>query len=59
MPQGDDLNFAGMILGKNILYNLETKQIEYRVYEFIEAYLKSANIKTISNVIHLYLILLI
>lgn len=57
--QGYDLNFAGVILGKDISYNPEKKQIEYHTDEFIDTYSKSADIKkTISNIIHAYLILL-
>lgn len=57
--QGYDLNFAGVILGKDISYNPETKQIEYHIDEFIDTYSKSSDInKTISNIIHAYLILL-
>lgn len=48
-----------MILGKDISYNPETKQIEYHIDEFIDAYSKSLDIKkTISNIINAYLILL-
>jgi DUF2075 family protein len=57
--QGYDLNFAGVILGKDISYNPETKQIEYYIDEFIDTYSKSSDTKkTISNIIHAYLILL-
>lgn len=57
--QGYDLNFAGVILGDDISYNPETKQIEYHIDEFIDTYSKSLDIKkTISNIIHAYLILL-
>ena len=48
-----------MILGKDISYNPETKQVEYHIDEFIDTYSKSSDFnKTISNIIHAYLILL-
>ncbi len=57
--QGYDLNFAGVILGKDISYNPETKQIEYHIDEFVDTNSKSSDIKkTINNIIHAYLILL-
>ena len=57
--QGHDLNYAGVIFGKDISYNPNTKQIEYHPDEFIDTYSKSKDInKTIQNIINAYLVLL-
>ena len=57
--QGHDLNYAGIIFGKDISYNPETKKIEYHPNEFIDTYSKSNDVnKTINNIINAYLVLL-
>ncbi len=57
--QGHDLNYCGVIFGKDISYNPETKQIEFHPEEFIDTYSKSSDInKTKSNIINAYLVLL-
>ncbi len=57
--QGYDLNYAGVILGKDISYNVEKQRIEYHTDNFIDTYSKSDDInKTISNIINAYLVLL-
>lgn len=57
--QGHDLNYAGVILGNDIKYNPDTKQIEYDIDKFVDTYSKSRNIdNTITNIINAYLVLL-
>lgn len=57
--QGHDLNYAGVIFGKDITYNPLINKIEYHPDEFIDTYSKSADIdKTIKNIINAYLVLL-
>lgn len=57
--QGHDLNFAGVILGEDISYNPETKQIEFHIDKYIDTYSKSSDDnKTIGNIINSYLVLL-
>ena len=57
--QGHDLNYAGVIFGKDISYNKETKTIEYHTNEFIDTNSKSTDeSKTIHNIINAYLVLL-
>lgn len=57
--QGHDLNVAGVIFGKDISYDPETKQIKYHIDEFNDRYSKSEDInKTITNIINAYLVLL-
>ncbi len=57
--QGHDLNYAGVILGKDISYNPITKQIEFNVDEFIDTNSISSDKKeTIKNIINAYLVLL-
>ncbi len=57
--QGHDLNYAGVIFGKDISYNPITKQIEYHLDEFIDTYSKSKDSnKTVQNIINAYLVLL-
>lgn len=57
--QGHDLNYAGVILGEDVFYNLNTKKIEYRTDKFLDTYSKSNDInKTIQNIINAYKVLL-
>jgi DUF2075 family protein len=57
--QGHDLNYAGVIFGKDITYNPNTKRIEYHVDEFIDTNSRSNDKnKTIQNIINAYLVLL-
>ena len=57
--QGHDLNYAGVIFGKDISYNPETNKIEYHTDKFIDTNSKSKDIdKTIKNIINAYLVLL-
>lgn len=57
--QGHDLNYAGVILGKDISYNPVTKQIEFHIDNFTDTYSKSTDREsTIKNIINAYLVLL-
>ncbi len=57
--QGHDLNYAGVIFGKDITYNKTKKCIEYHTKEFIDTNSKSNDEnKTIQNIINAYLVLL-
>ncbi|MDY2575585.1 MAG: DNA/RNA helicase domain-containing protein [Bacilli bacterium] len=57
--QGHDLNYAGVILGKDISYNPQTKEIEYHLEEYIDTNSKSSDDQeTIKNIINAYLVLL-
>lgn len=57
--QGHDLNYAGVIFGKDISFNPYTYKIEYHPDRFIDTYSKSSNVnKTIQNIINAYLVLL-
>jgi len=57
--QGHDLNYAGVIFGKDISYNKATKSIEYHTAEFTDKNSKSDDEnETIKNIINAYLVLL-
>ena len=57
--QGHDLNYAGVIFGKDISYNPITKRIEYHPDKFSDTNSKSIDVeKTIQNIINAYKVLL-
>lgn len=57
--QGHDLNFAGVIFGKDISYDTKEKRIVYNIEEFIDTNAKSKDRnKTEKNIINAYIILL-
>ena len=57
--QGHDLNYAGVIFGRDITYNPKEKRIEYHPSEFKDKNSKSNNNDmTIKNIINAYLVLL-
>lgn len=57
--QGHDLNYVGVILGKDISYNPITKKIEFNINEFNDKNSKSTDEnETIHNIINAYLVLL-
>lgn len=58
--QGYDLNYAGVILGPDIFYNKETKQIDIRIEKCTDrkAKVKGHDEETKKNILHQYLVLL-
>ncbi len=57
--QGYDLNFAGVILGNDIKYNLVTKKIEFDISKFNDKNSKGkTEQETIENIINAYVVLL-
>lgn len=57
--QGHDLNYAGVIFGKDVSYNPATKKIEYHLDEFNDKNsISNDSNKTINNIINAYLVLL-
>lgn len=58
--QGYDLNYAGVILGPDIFYNKETKQIDIHIEKCTDrkAKVKGNNEETKKNILHQYLVLL-
>ena len=57
--QGHDLNFAGIILGNDIKYNIKTNRIEFNTKKFIDTNSKSRDDNvTIENIINAYKVLL-
>ena len=57
--QGHDLNFAGVIFGKDISYDTKEKRIVYNIDEFIDTNAQSEDPnKTVKNIINAYIILL-
>lgn len=58
--QGYDLNYAGVILGPDIFYNKETKQIDIHIEKCTDrkAKVKGNDEETKKNILHQYLVLL-
>lgn len=58
--QGYDLNYAGVILGPDIFYNTETKQIDVNIEKCTDkkAKVKNNDEESKKNILHQYLVLL-